>query len=384
MAKPDISLDIQKRFYSLLIQADLAKEAAGKPTAKDIAASNKDDSSRELLRVEKLRRRNEDLNKKSQENFRSSLLASINAIIEERIVTEIEDIEHLMNNLVRYDHSFPTVIDFLNTNACSVGKLEEKVKIMRWLHDEVIRMVNLPQYRKTDRLGRGQRMESLKMALGHIGIENLKQVLPSLALRRMIPQITDPYPLLKKKLWEHSLGTAIIAKHMAEFEEENGPAAFIAGMFHEIGKMALCRTYFRTFDEVQREALHEAHEEKKIDDYDGLRSIQPSGEFLVQLFVKYSPEITARAIDQMEFQRINIKEPMREFCEGIPVAEKSALGRIIQQANAYSEFRMLKSRDLINLDEAKAFIKANRIRPGTIAHLRTVDMKRLNLTMDDE
>lgn len=378
----DILQEIEHRFYNLLIGASQAKEVAGKKV-EDQSNDATNDPNRKLLQVEKVTQRNKNLHEKSQASFRESILSALHKTLEQRIVEDISDFPTVWE-LSRYDDLLTGVIDILHVKAASIGRIEPVVTELRWLKDDIIRLINLPQYRRTDRQGNPQRVESVRVALSYVGIENLQQVIPSFALRRMIPQITDPYPNLKKQLWEHSLGTALAAKKIAEINDENPSWAFIAGMFHDVGKLIVTRLYFKYFDSLQMDALKEAHEAKNIDEYDALREIKPSAEFLIELMQKYSPQLSKQVIDYIPFKRVMIREAIDEFFDKVPYKKMQAMSQILTQANGYSEFRMLKTHDLINLPEAKKFIIANNISPKSIASLKTVNMKKLNLVMDDE
>jgi HD-like signal output (HDOD) protein len=373
--------DIKYRFYNLLIGRTQAKEVAGK--ADDTSDDVTNDPNRKLLQVEKVTQRNKELHEKSVESFRESVRDALHKSLEERMVEDINDFPTVWE-LSRYDDDLTQLIDLLHVRAASIGRIEPLVSNIRWLRDDIIRLVNLPQYRRTDRNGKAQRVEGTRVALSYIGIENLQQVIPSFALRRMIPQITDPYPSLKRQLWEHSLGTALAAKKIAEINDENQSWAFLAGMFHDVGKLIVVRLYFKYFDSMQMEALKEAHEEKRIDEYDALRDIEPSATFLVELMQKYSPQLSQQVLGYIPFKRVMIKEAINEFFDDVPYKKMQAQSQILKQANAYSEFRMLKALDLINLAEAKKYILANNIAPASIANLKALNMKKLNLVMDED
>lgn len=87
--------------------------------------------------------------------------------------------------------------------------------------------------------GRGNEIKTPQHAIAMLGFK----VVRSLALLAQSKQMfdTQSYSRFKKYVWEHSVVTAVISKHltqklqMTDIQEE----AFIAGLLHDIGKIVL-------------------------------------------------------------------------------------------------------------------------------------------------
>ena len=255
---------------------------------------------------------------------------------------------------------------------------------MPWFYDDLIRMVNMPKYRRTDAKGKVIAVETLRVALSYFGIENLKLVVPSLAFRRWIPQITDPYPEIKTRLWESALGTAITCKRIAEFSKVDPAHAFILGLFHDVGKMVVIRLYFRVFDEIQREALIEAHEARKREEHAALTKIEPSSDFLQHMLDLHARQLSSQLINKMGFKRVFIAPAIQEYADDITITKMCPLAVVLSQGKAYSNYRMLKANKLINMEEAKEYLRHFRMPAGALSALKTTDLRQLNLTLDDD
>lgn len=372
---------IEKRFTGLLIGVDNATPEAPSESAGYKPPSHLD--GRELLRVEKLARRDKELNQRSYKSFLDGLQDKLNHELQIRLEQQLADTPLLYSRLGA-DHNLADVLDLLTVKACSLGRLEPVAARVSWLQADLIKMINMPKYRRTDAKGKVIPVESLRMALGFMGIENLKIVIPALAFRRWLPQITDPYPHIKTRLWDHALATALACKTIAEVIKIDASHAFTLGMFHEAGKIVLTRLYFKLFDEVQRDALQEAHNERMKEEHSALKELMPSGKHLAEVFDKHSLHISARMIELIDLKRLPLAAAMQEVAEGVALDAMSPLARTLVQGAAFSKYSMAKALGQISIDEAKGYLRAFQMPPGALTALKHTDLRRLNLTFEDQ
>ncbi|MDF2178666.1 HDOD domain-containing protein [Aliiglaciecola sp. CAU 1673] len=378
----DTVRSIDRRFTGLLIGLENTASATDQPEANVYKPPSHLDG-RELLRVEKMAMRDKELNQRSYQSFLDSLLEQVNAEIIVRLEQLLPDLELLYSRLGA-DNNLCEVLDLLTVKACSLGRLEPVATTVPWLQADLIKMINMPKYRKTDAKGKVIPVESLRMALGFMGIDNLKIVIPSLAFRRWLPQITDPYPHIKTRLWDHALASALACKAIAEVVEIEPSHAFTLGMFHEAGKIVLTRLYFKLFDEVQRDALQEAHNERMKEEHSALRELQPSGAHLAEVYDKYSTEVSSRLIRRMDFKRLPVAAAMEEVAINTPFKDMSPLAKTLLQGAAFSKYSMAKALHQITIEEAKDYLRAFHMPPGALTALKHADLRRLNLTFDEE
>lgn len=377
---------VNNRFYNLIVGLSHAQEAAGVDVDGKVKAEHSEqfNARRALLRVEKLAKRDMELNKRSEQNFIDGIQTRVNDVVCERLIERLRDIDDLYFKLLNLHDSLPSLLDTLSVKAASIARLEPLVAEIGWLATDLLKLVNTPKYRKTDRLGKVVVVENLRMALSFLGIENLKMLIPAKVMRRAIPQITDPYPAFKTKIWEHTLGSALACQRIAMLSKVNPSNAFTLGMFHEFGKLIVAKLYFRIFEEVHREALEEAHNEVKREEYAALQKIGPTSDYLLGLMWEHSTQISARIIQHMQMKRVFIHGAMDEYAKKVPIKEMTPLARVLLQGQAYSKFTMLKRYKLINTEEAKGLLTTARISPAMMQALKGSDLTRLNLSMDED
>lgn len=84
--------------------------------------------------------------------------------------------------------------------------------------------------------GRQGKIQNLSSAIVLLGYTTLKSIVVTASVR----QVYQPFGLTEKMLWEHSFGAAlaarIIARQIGGIDEEE---AFLAGLFHDIGKVIM-------------------------------------------------------------------------------------------------------------------------------------------------
>jgi putative nucleotidyltransferase with HDIG domain len=120
--------------------------------------------------------------------------------------------------------------------------------------------------------GRQGTIQNLSAAIVLLGFNTLKSIVVTASVR----QVYQPFGLTEKMLWEHSFGAGlaarIIASRTGRVDQEE---AFLAGLFHDIGKvimnsqdrakflMVMERSYNEEipFNEAEKSIYHFSHEE---------------------------------------------------------------------------------------------------------------------------
>ena len=374
---------VNQRYHMLFLDVKAAQASLlniDKPTL-SVIEIEQSKTARSLLRVEKQAIREKDLNQKQTLNFLKENLDRLNLKIEQRLVEELKNTENLYQKIVGVDASIPELLDFLSAKAATISRVETLAGQIPWFYQELLKVANQPKYRRTDSKGKTILIDSLRVALNMFGIENLNPVVLSLAIRRWLPQITDPYPKIKNRIWEEALATALSAKRLAPLYDVNEDNAFSLGMLHVIGTIVVVRLYFRLFDTVQREALVDAQNQQLHEQHNAISRLEPSGEFLNQLIDKYALAVSADLIKMMDLKRIFIADAMQEVANNAPLAEITPLALILTQAMGYSRYRLLKMNSLINVDEAKTYVASLGLPKGALALLKTTDIRTLNLVV---
>jgi HD-like signal output (HDOD) protein len=113
--------------------------------------------------------------------------------------------------------------------------------------------------------GRYQKVESLRGAIVGLGFQRVSDIAMSCSVLNMMPKDSGIDPVA---FWEHSLGCALVSRHLARKISYSDPAkAYLAGLLHDIGIIVNLWVLPKDFIEAFRLAsaegipLHEAEEQ---------------------------------------------------------------------------------------------------------------------------
>jgi hypothetical protein len=377
---------IKQRFEALFLDLKAAQQSIlheGKP-ALSVIEIEQSKTARSLLRVEKQAIREKDLNIKSDLSFLNTITDQINIEVAKRLNESIQDTDHLYSKIIGIDSSLPELLDLVGIKVATISKVEPIATELPWLFNDLMKFVNQPKYRRIDNKGKAVVVETMRVGLSFFGLENLIIILTSLAFKRSLPQITDPYPQIKLRIWEEALATAISCKQIASVMGVNQDHAFCVGMLQTMGKVVVSKLYFRLFESVLREALLETQNAQKHEEHSALTRITPSGPFLNHLIDTHALKISAKLIDKMAMKRVMIANAMFEVANNEAALNLSPLALVLKQGKAYAQYRMLKRHKLIDLQQSKDFMRTLRMPKGSLELLKTTDMRSLDLSINND
>jgi hypothetical protein len=375
---------LKHRFESLMISTSKANSLVGKtsPGIVRYEESEQGSARRKLLNVEKVAIEDRKLQEINDESYVDSVRNEFHQILLTHFDKEICDTSTQYYNVLGLTDTMPALLDMLAIKASSIARLEPLAARVPWIYDELMKVVNAPQHRRKDSRGKVIVVETLRTALSFINIDNLKLLIPALAFRRTIPQVTDPYPQIKSRAWQYNLGVALTARQLAPMVGVRENDAYVLGILQGLGCNAITRLYFRLFERLQREELEKAQREKKRDRHDALTKITPSCNFLLALWSDFGDEIAAHFIHHMEMQRVFIGDAADAIANKLTA--DNAMAKLIEQSRIYSQFRMLNAHRLLDKEEAKVMLRASRLPISEIERLKNINITTLPLVMKAE
>ncbi|MFT6343083.1 MAG: hypothetical protein ACJAWQ_000128 [Paraglaciecola sp.] len=379
----DVEGLIKQRYEALFLDIKTAQESAfneGKPVL-SVIEIEQSKTARSLLHVEKQAIREKDLNSKSDLSFLNTITKQVDTEVEKRLEESLKDTDYLYKKIMGIDSSLPNLLDLVGLKVATISKIEPVASELPWLFSDLMKFVNQSKYQRVDNKGKVVLVETMRVGLNFFGIENLIIVLTSLAFKRSLPQITEPYPMIKLRIWEDALAVAISCKQIASLVGVNQNHAFCLGMIQAMGKVVVSKLYFRLFETVLREALVETQDSQKHEEHAALTRITPSGPFLNHLIDKYALGVSARLIDKMAMKRVFIANAMFEVANNKPAADISPLALVLKQGKAYAQYRILKRYKLIDVEQSKAFIRTLDMPAGALELLKATDIRSLDLRM---
>jgi len=93
-----------------------------------------------------------------------------------------------------------------------------------------------------------ERVTSLQHAISVLGSDNMQSLATTLAMRSMLE--SAPKPAVVRRVWKHSIATAVIASELAPIYGVVSGLAGTAGVLHDIGRMGLLAQSSETYSQM--------------------------------------------------------------------------------------------------------------------------------------
>lgn len=376
---------LEERFANLLIcpvrvATMLGQRSSGEVLFED---SEQNFARRRLLHIEKIAIENKRLENLSEASFIDYISHELHGLILQDITDQLKHANILFSSTLHFSDDVPVMLDVLSSRTASVSRLEPSVASMPWLYDELIQIVNSQKFRKKDARGRVIMVENLRTALSFIGIDNLRLLLPSLLLKRAMPQTTDPFSQIKVTLTQYATATGLCARALAPHYQVDPFAAYVTGMLANLGRCCVTRLYFKTFAYMHRHQLEQAQRLRQRDVHQTLLKITPSANYLIALQNEFSDKLTADLFEFMPFKRL----PASSIIEAVrlnDVAVKTSYHKVLNAARSYAQIKMLHQAKAADKCEIKHQLRQQQFTPGVLETLKSVDIFNLPLTVDTD
>jgi putative nucleotidyltransferase with HDIG domain len=154
------------------------------------------------------------------------------------------------------------IIRMINDGNYNMNEVADEIKKDQIITAAVIRLCNSSYF------GLKEKIDSINRAFLLIGEKHLFQMIVSASLENSFSDVKQGYSLCKGGLFQHSVGTAVIAEELARFIGIVQPGiAYTAGLLHDIGKVVLDQyissayTFFYRRTQIDMVELGEAEKE---------------------------------------------------------------------------------------------------------------------------
>jgi len=136
-----------------------------------------------------------------------------------------------LKNLPPFPQVAAKVASLLATDPTAFRKIADTLQTDAALSAEVLRLANSPL------MAVRYSVNSIVQALGLLGAQRLTNLVMTLGLSKFARCAGKSEAM--RRLWRHNLACALAARHLAENEDGDSSEAYFAGLFHEVGRLAL-------------------------------------------------------------------------------------------------------------------------------------------------
>jgi len=366
---------IHQRALSLSISKNFAEQQHGKMNIVHFQGSEQENHRRELLAVEIKAQQEKIVAAHGEEHFRNQVTDIFYAQVRSQVNDEFDNKTNLYHNMLCIEDAAPTILELLSLRATSINKIKPLATSLPWLSAALVSLVNKPQYRKRADV----QVNDAKLALSYIGLDNLKLVMPTFILKHWLPTSTAPHGLMKRKLWNDSLSVALAASALAQEKNLDRYTAFTTGMLSNVGQLAVTRCFLSTYNDMYKEELRQAFEDKDKRLHNVLVKVENSPELLLEQLILRSSKLSADLIELMQFDRLRITEAMFDLAYSENITKMCPIAQLVAKAKAYVSHRSLSKACLINDDETKQLFETVKLNKAEIFLLNKSDIDHIKL-----
>jgi HD-like signal output (HDOD) protein len=334
-------------------------------------------SERNLLEIDAKAQQLRAAGAQAKAQFTEFAQAHLHDEVADELVRKLHNIEHVTSSLFDPTLAFYQVLDALSDKVVTVNKLDPLISQVAWLSEDLLRLVNQPQYR--NRSSSGAMVKDIKTAVRFLGVESLQQIIPVYAMRRMLPHSTEPFHALKVRLWDYSMAVAIAARRLAENSAEHPYNAFCVGLFHTLGHAVVIRNYLRTYQQVRLKQLLQARESRDIQLTDALDTLEPDASFLCESICEFAAVLSADITSRWRLQTLPLCQTLDQLAEGIGFAGSSPLAKLVLQAQTFVQWQDLNQRQQISDEETRHWFSGVQLTSDGINLLTHTNLKRLGI-----
>ncbi|MGJ8691003.1 MAG: HDOD domain-containing protein [Thalassotalea sp.] len=371
----EIISPIYHRAICLSISKDFAHSQKGEIFVAKFQDSEQAHSRRELLEVEQRANKEKIIEQHGNHQFQAEVSDKLLEKVSLSIVSEFNNKDSLFSQILNIEAAACDILELLAVNAASIKRITPLVNSLPWLADDLINLVNKPQYRKRSDV----KVSEASLAVSYIGLDNLRMVMPTFILKHWLPTSTAPFGAMKKKLWQDSLAIAMASKILANNAGIDEYQAFTAGILSNIGILAVSRTFSKIYTDIHQLELKKAYDKRDKRLHDALSNIKATPELLLELLSAHNSKVAAEMVELMRFDRLNITEAIFDLSFNDNKKKMCQLAQIILKAKAFVVFRCLAKDELIDADESKSWLGSVGLTSKEIAQLNRADIDHIKL-----
>ena len=136
------------------------------------------------------------------------------------------------------------VAELLESELTSFYDVAELLEIDAALSAEVLRLAN------SALIGVRYEITSVMQALAVLGSRRVATLIMTLSLSKLVGKLGKSEAM--RRLWRHNLACALAARHLAELQHRDPNEAYYAGLFHDVGRLALFAQEPGLYDQALR------------------------------------------------------------------------------------------------------------------------------------
>jgi HD-like signal output (HDOD) protein len=139
--------------------------------------------------------------------------------------------------------------DLLSVEQRYSAQISEVIRRDPSLTSRLLRLVNSVYY------GLSTPVNSVEEAVFYLGMRQIRQLTMVTPIIEDFQRLTQQCPFPWREFWQHSIGTAILTREVVTaFSAPTDESDYVAGLVHDVGKIAMAWSFPDHFTEIHRQA----------------------------------------------------------------------------------------------------------------------------------
>lgn len=295
---------------------------------------------------------------------------------------KLEDIDYVINTLIKIPQNIQDILDVSYNPNSTMKKIAEILAVNSVVSNKLISTVNNTKFRRSiGRVGDDRRIDNLQSAIGYIGINGFKALLPFLIFKDIIKDFYQVFPGMTHKIWKYALGKAVCANHILTENGHKDPMmGYIVAFVSSLGVIAIYHQFYISLEEVKLKKLEDASKNKKFDIYDAIFSSEPDEAVMSEMLIEFSATLPVQILEKLNWNIFpEIRNAIIEESNEVPLDERSDMGKVLRQSISYSKFELLRRAKFFSKDHVEPFLESGGLTRETMKSLISQNLRVLDL-----
>lgn len=292
------------------------------------------------------------------------------------MISKIKITSDLSSAMLKLPEGFPEFIDVLFDPELRYSNLIGIIENMPTVKNRLLNLVNNDKFCK--RIGkRNVVTHDTKAAIGFLGIESVKIILPLLVVKSQLRFSCSHFSKIAKRLWFFHVLTANAYKELMHINgnHERGAEGFMCTMFTTLGRASIHNLFLQCFEDVKSKMLSTLRADNNYALYNAMIDAKPDPTLLTKSLYSLSPLATKKLMSQFSNKRVeNIKLAVAENIMKVDCHSRSLAGIAFGQAESIAKRYMLEETDSFPENLSKGYDCCTYIKPETRRHMEDVDL----------
>lgn len=379
--------DIQWKFYSYMIDYELAKYNKKKENVEDL------NYGRSKLSID-VKAREIALEKKNIiKNYNQSIEDDLNDKALKLFEEELEKRYLLSEKNFESDIYFPEtagdLLEHLSSKACRYSTIDQYSNTLLGLKNFLAKIASNKFFSPDLDDETKERFKSTTLALSHIGIQNARYVAPIFIITKNFVNNTS-FNLANRKIYDYSVQTGNIAMFLTEFYNSKNNlrldpyTSYTIGSLSELSFLPSLKLYFEIFAKIWSNEIKISKIKQDIKLQSALNIAHPSILSLRKSISLYSKKMTLNIFKNYNFKRLPISETFNRYINSNILNSDGELDyiskytEILIKSIALSEMLTLKRVHLLGDSNVEKHLISAKITNAELSFIMTKNVRFLS------